>query len=146
MKSVSFEIDSAMTFELFLSLYVSTTLLRLLKGFADSSKCWHGQGQPTRCDGQKFHRIARWNEQQSFEKENPSTDVLDRSINLQSARTVRTSKCINSKRLRHPDITQSFQLFPIIKGTVETNGKNWKQRSLNVSNHLRFAAGLVLKR
>jgi hypothetical protein len=51
--------------------------------------------------------------------------------------------CSDSKRLREPYTAQSFHLFPIIQGTLEINGKNWKQKAQNLSSYFHSAAHLA---
>lgn len=38
---------------------------------------------------------------------------------------------------------QSFHLFPIIQGTLEIDGKDWKQKARNLSNYFHSAARLA---
>ena len=51
--------------------------------------------------------------------------------------------CSKSKRLGRASVAPSFHLFPIIQGTLEIVGKNWKQKASNVSKRFHPAADLV---
>jgi len=48
-----------------------------------------------------------------------------------------------SKLLGLANVAPGFHLFPIIKSTLEMNGKNWKQKGLKVSNPFHSAADLA---
>jgi len=41
------------------------------------------------------------------------------------------------------NVAPNFHLFPIIKCTLEMNGKDWKQKGLKVSNPFHCAADLA---
>jgi hypothetical protein len=57
---------------------------------------------------------------------------------IDAVRMCRVSKC-----LRKSKAEQGFQSFPIIKSTLEINGKNWKQEGLKVSNHCHLRSDLA---